>query len=144
MSGVIFKLKEFIKGHKKNIIVSTVVLIVLFAVSAGGKTGFAYYSAKKNVKYSTAQLQNVALSVKPGTVVDVKKRLNFHEDVYVYEYYIKDSSNMLDRVSVNSEYGTIEQGHGGFGRHGNMYGQHERGIHESENETGFKGDKFHE
>jgi len=110
--------KEFLKKHKKKIIISISICVVLIIALAGAAYGVAYSKANANIKYSQEEMEKIALAKVPGEVVDTEKELNCREGVYEYEFKIKDKDNLLKEITINSKYGTIEtrnkrESHGG-------------------------------
>lgn len=130
MKNILFKLMTFCKTYKKRIIAVIGSSILAIIIILGTVGGVIYSHAKSNIKYSQDQLQKIALGKVPGEVVNVRKKLNFHNESFQYEFKIKDKDNMLQEVSLDSRYGAIlrmnEENHKKDNRygHGMQDGRH--------------------
>lgn len=107
MIKYIEKIKEKINKYKKRLIIGTAVFIVtVVGLGVGGVT-FIYNKAKSNINYTPEQAKEIALKSVPGDVLKVDKRLELESFSFEYKIKIKDTNNVIRKVTVNTSIGAI-------------------------------------
>ena len=107
MNNFIQDTKEKIKINKKKIIKRVSILLALLVVLGAVGVAFVFKIVNSNVNYTVEEAQEIALKTVPGQILRVNKDLELDNLSFEYKFKIKDSSNMLLEVSVDSNLGVI-------------------------------------
>lgn len=103
ISNILEKIKE-----SKRKIIRMIIILLILGIMGIGAAGFGIYSfAKSRVNYTQHDAQKIALELIPGEVINVRKTFDDDTFSFEYEFDIKDKSNILREVTVNSNNGTI-------------------------------------
>ena len=100
-------IREKINKTKKKIIKGVTILLVIVGVAGIGGSIAIYNIAKSNVNYTADEAKELALQSVKGEVVGIKKELELDTLSFEYKVKIKDSNNMLMKVTVDSKLGAI-------------------------------------
>lgn len=99
--------KDIIIKNKKKIRKKITILIASMVVLCGVGASGIYLIAKHNTNYTVDQAKEIALQSVQGEIVKSRKTIELDNLSFEYKFKIKDSSNMLFDVSVDSNLGVI-------------------------------------
>lgn len=107
MNNYIEKIIEIINKNKKKLIITTSVCV--FSVVGLGVAGatLVYNKAKSNINYTTDQVKEIALGAVKGDILGIRKQIELETCSFEYEVKIKDESNILRKVTVDTNLGVI-------------------------------------
>lgn len=103
MDSHLEKIKVDLRKNTKKIIigVSAIGLFIVIGI------GFIFTIIKSNINYTKEECRNIALKCIPGEVIREETDINFERATIEYNFKIKDKSNMLREVEVDSKIGAI-------------------------------------
>lgn len=107
MNKYLDNIRETIKRNKKKLIRKISILIASVAIIGVAGVIAVYSIAKSNINYTVDEAKEIALQAVEGEVLGVKKKLELDTLGFEYEFKIKNSSNMLMEVTVDSNLGAI-------------------------------------
>lgn len=107
MNKYLDNIRETIKRNKKKLIRKISILIASVAIIGVASVIAVYSIAKSNINYTVDEAKEIALQAVEGEVLGVKKILELDTLGFEYEFKIKNSSNMLMEVTVDSNLGAI-------------------------------------
>ena len=107
MNKYLDNIRETIKRNKKKLIRKISILRASVAIIGVASVIAVYSIAKSNINYTVDEAKEIALQAVEGEVLGVKKKLELDTLGFEYEFKIKNSSNMLMEVTVDSNLGAI-------------------------------------
>ena len=107
MNEYLKNIREIISKNKKKLIRKISIVIASIGIIGAVGVMSIYSIAKSNINYTVDELKEVALQAVQGEVLGVNKKLELDSLSFEYDFKIKDSNNMLMKVTVDSSFGAI-------------------------------------
>ena len=107
MNRYLENVKEIISKNKKKLIRGASILIASVVVVGAAGVITIYGIAKSNINYTIDEAKEIALQSVQGEIVRVYKKLDLDSFSFEYKFSIKDTNNMLMKVTVDASLGAI-------------------------------------